>query len=57
MSDLTQEEAEERRDAILKRMLQTKPKPHKDMIKERRKNEPKRRRKGATKQGNRASHE
>lgn len=29
----------ERGDAILKRMLQSKPKPHKDMVKERRKGE------------------
>jgi hypothetical protein len=38
-----------RGDAILKRMLQTKPKPHRDMIAERRQGEPKRKGKDSPK--------
>jgi hypothetical protein len=38
-----------RGDAILKRMLQTKPKQHKDMIAERHRGEPKRKGKGSPK--------
>ena len=39
---LPQKEAERRRDAIPKRMLQPKPKQQKDLIKERHKDDPKR---------------